>query len=331
MLRILFFAYAPTSLCIFTLFSAKTSPLKVLWLESIVVQEIMREFLYLRKILFFLMTTIPLFILEKIPLLFFADGHRTIYAEPKDVQETRMKASLPALTEYVLDESVPIYERYSWYAHPFFMATDKNDEGAFGREVWIKDLAHFQYKPAYPAIREVWLHDNDKYLPNSAFHALADFHDARLLVDVKNEFNNYMQNWSTISSYDQVLGQLDFPESVALMLDVADTLRTFNDGVSYTLHNGELSNEKSIFSRYPASDIVLDMMTSLGTMKNDKVELALRVLKDWFPDDLYLARRYSQSKELHKNIVISSSSPEMFSYAPLGLYAFSNSEDEIEF
>ena len=63
------------------------------------------------------------------------------YNEPKDILEARIKLSLPAMTDFLLDETIDDFTRYAWNTHPFFLST--SDEGSWGREVWIKDIKHF--------------------------------------------------------------------------------------------------------------------------------------------------------------------------------------------
>jgi hypothetical protein len=237
-------------------------------------------------------------VLAALPLDF---SHKYFYNEPKDILDARIKLSLPAMTDFLLDETIDDFIRYSWGFNPLFLSSF--DEGGWGREVWIKDIEHFKYKPAFTNLREVWLHDKDKYLANHALSALASFADDALIKDLQKKYADSQYDWHTLGSYLDALAQIDSPVSVKLMIDAADYIRSFNDATVYYFDKEKkLLKQEGVINHYPGSDLILGIMTSIGFMKNEKVESALKTLKQWFRGDVYLMRRYSQAMELQARV-----------------------------
>ena len=124
-------------------------------------------------------------------------------------------------------------------------------------------------------------------------------------MDLQEKYAGSKLDWHVLKNYLEALEQIDHPVSVNLMLEAADYIRSFNnDSVYYIDKENNLLKREEVINVYPGSDLILGIMTSMGFMKNEKVEPALKTLKQWFGNDEYLMRRYSQTMELQADAKI---------------------------
>ncbi len=219
-----------------------------------------------------------------------------VYNEPRWMQLMRIECSLEAMNEAIIDESIPNYGP-GRNNSAFFISTNK--EARLDRSVFIEDLGFFKYKPAFDNLREVWLHDHDKWLTSDALNALAKINDERLLVDLEKKIKDiYCFEDSYFDEYLHAVTKFKSNKAIKILMDLADVARH--------LYNAEVLDEARFDSKkfreeyfLGATSDILELITFqlIFGMRTNAARNAAKEILSWFPYNRFLQHYFNRSQE----------------------------------
>lgn len=240
------------------------------------------------------------------------------YLEPNWMRKERIRLSLPAMTEFILDDSILSWDRLDNRSEnsPLFLQLNPSPGTThirgWGRKVWIQDLGLMEYRPAFDALREVWLHDRGNHytiedfynpllqdfyaidIPKAAFLALARLKDERILGDIRDKLKepDTLANESTILNYLNGLENFKCDYVVAIIMDFADILRGLHPGkrVSRSGHYNALDDHLGISV---VSPVLRKVLFTLHHIDTEKARNAMKQIISWFPRDAMLRSAYN--------------------------------------
>ncbi|MBI2043963.1 HEAT repeat domain-containing protein [Candidatus Pacearchaeota archaeon] len=170
----------------------------------------------------------------ELPQYTFVENHESIFFdEPLWMIKERVRRSLPALTELILDESIPVISYHQSYgAAPLFLTSRGRSANwvRSGRLIWTEDLGEFEYRPAFDNLREVWLHDSNVEMRNMALRSLGMVKDPRFLKDIKKRVldpNSSINDWG---QYISAITHMDSDDVVEILDCMRDFAIMANEG-----------------------------------------------------------------------------------------------------
>lgn len=245
------------------------------------------------------------------------------YIEPEWMKVERIRLSLPAMAEFILDDSIPSWKQYGRGSNdPLFLNLKKHpddyyDTDGWGRKAWIRDLGTLGYKPAYDALREVWLHDlgnritrewlfNEVHhgrgkpedfdrhdIPKEAFLALTKLKDERMLYDIRQKLKepDTLADSNTIDMYIHGLENFKCDAAVEILVDFADLLRQLHPGKKISRSgNYDSFDEKCGLSW--RSPTLRTLLFTLHHIDTEKARDAIEEVSSWFPRDPFVCGAY---------------------------------------
>lgn len=216
--------------------------------------------------------------------------------EPEWLKKERIKLSLEAMAEFILDDSIGTEWLDGWRRDsPLFMQLDPHPwmsyHPGWGRGIWIQDIGILEYKPAYDSLREVWLHDNKKGIRHAAFLALTKLKDGRTIEDIRKRIKqgDIVLNEYSVGIYLEGLENIGTDETVPVIMELAEILKSLSEGREV---NSAPSRVDELYNLSPLSSNLRSVLISLHVIRTEKAKNAAMQIVKWFPIDGMIVGAY---------------------------------------